>query len=107
MCLPQKNRSFNLLKDFVLELLKYNDKREIYDQIIGWEMPKFPITGALLTEHGYNGRKVGAIQSKLRDIWADSNFQMTREELMQHHLAHVQQEVAEEENQRKKVKTKK
>lgn len=107
MCLPQRNRSFNLLKDFTLELLKYNDKREIYDQLIDWEMPKFPVNGNMLIEHGYSGRKMGAILEKLRDIWADSNFQMSREELLQQHLMHVQQKVAEEESLRKKVKTKK
>lgn len=107
MCLPQRNRSFKLLKDFVLELLKYNDKRLIYDQLIDWEMPKFPINGTILTEHGYSGRKMGAILEKLRDIWADSNFEMSQEELLQQHLTPVQQEVAEEESLRKKVKTKK
>lgn len=107
MCLPQRNRSFKLLKDFVKELLIYNDKRQIYDVICDWEMPKFPIDGSVLTENGYSGRKVGVILSKLRDIWADSNFTMTAEELMQQHLIHVQERVAEEESIRKKVKTKK
>lgn len=107
MCLPQKNRSFKLLKDFVLELLKYNDKRQIYDELLEWEQPKFPINGTILTECGYSGRKMGAIIEKLRDIWADSNFQMSQEELLQQHLTPVQQKVAEEESLRKKVKTKK
>lgn len=107
MCLPQRNRSFKLLKDFVLELLKYNDKRPIYNELLDWEMPKFPVNGAILMENGYSGRKMGAILEKLRDIWADSNFQMSQEELMQQHLTPVQQKVAEEESLRKKVKTKK
>ncbi|XP_055306676.1 CCA tRNA nucleotidyltransferase 1, mitochondrial [Sitodiplosis mosellana] len=107
MCLPQRNRSFKLLKDFVLELLKYNGKRQIYDQLLDWEMPKFPVNGTILIESGYSGRKMGAILEKLRDIWADSNFQMSQEELMQQHLTPVQQKVAEEESLRKKVKTKK
>lgn len=107
MCLPQRNRSFKLLKDFVLELLKYNGKRLIYDELLDWEMPKYPINGTILMENGYSGRKTGAILEKLRDIWADSNFQMSREELLQQHLSPVQQKVAEEESLRKKVKTKK
>lgn len=107
MCLPQRNRSFKLLKDFVLELLKYNGMRSIYNQLLDWEMPKFPVNGAVLMENGYSGRKMGAILEKLRDIWADSNFQMSQEELMQQHLTPVQQKVAEEESLRKKVRTKK
>lgn len=70
-------------------------------------MPKFPVNGAVLMENGYSGRKMGAILEKLRDIWADSNFQMSQEELMQQHLTPVQQKVAEEESLRKKVRTKK
>lgn len=107
MCLPQRNLSFKLLKDFVLELLKYSDKREIYDELLDWNMPRFPINGNILSEHGYSGRKMGAILEKLRDIWADSNFQMAQEELLQQHLTPVQQKVAEEESLRKKAKTKK
>lgn len=107
MCLPQRNRSFKLLKDFVLELLKYHGKRPIYDQLLDWEMPKFPVNGTILMENGYSGRKMGAIIEKLREIWADSNFEMSQEELMQQHLTPVQQKVAEEESLRKKVKTKK
>lgn len=107
MCLPLRNRSFKLLKDFVLELLKYNDKRLIYDQLLDWEMPRFPINGTILMENGHSGRKMGPILEKLRDIWADSNFSMSQSELLQQHLTPVQQKVAEEESLRKKVKTKK
>lgn len=107
MCLPQRNLSFKLLKEFILELLKYNGKREIYDQILEWEMPKFPINGTVLMDNGCSGRKMCNILTKLRDIWADSNFQMSQEELLQQHLTDVQQKIAEEESVRKKVKTKK
>lgn len=91
----------------MLELLKYVGKRELYEQIIGWTQPNFPLNGKILMENGINGKRVGGVLSRLRDIWADSNFQMTREELLLEHLDNVKQQILGEEEivrKRKKVK---
>lgn len=53
--------SFELIKKIVLELLKYNDKRLIYDELLKKEMPKFPINDTVLMENGYSSREMGAI----------------------------------------------
>lgn len=106
-CLPQKNRSFNLLKEFVMELLKYVGKRELYEQITDWKQPNYPLNGKVLMENGINGKRVGDVLSRLRDIWADSNFQLTREELLLEHLDIVKQQISHEEEilrKRKRVK---
>lgn len=104
MCLPQRNLTFKTQKEFVLELLIYNDKRPIYDELLNWRRPKFPICESVLRENICNARKVtlDKVLYKLRDIWAESNFQMSQEELLQQHLTDVQQKIAEEESVKKK-----
>lgn len=109
MCLPEKNRSFKLNKEYVLELLKLNDKRRLHDQLLEWEMPRYPINGTVLMERGVQpGKKMQRLLSKLRDIWADSNFTMDTDELLKC-LPTVLQQTEEEfnENMRKKLKTEK
>lgn len=110
MCLPRVNRSFKLNKEYVLELLKLNDKRRVYDQLLEWEMPKFPINGVILIENGCPaGKKIKFVLDNLRDIWADGNFQLEQTDLLKQ-LPFVLQAYAEggrNENQRKKAKTNK
>lgn len=110
MCLPQLNRSFKLNKEYVLELLKLNDKKRLHDQLLEWQMPNFPLNGTLLMEKGCPaGKKIKYALQKLRDIWADSNFTLQTEELLEQ-LPIVMKSYAEEEkqgNMRKKAKTNK
>lgn len=58
-------------------------------------------------DNGINGKRVGNVLSGLRDIWSDSNFRMSREELLQNHLESVKQQVMTQEEilrKRKKLK---
>lgn len=110
MCLPQLNRSFKLNKEYVLELLKLNDKRRLHDQLLDWQMPNYPLNGTILIEKGCPaGKKIKYALNKLRDIWADSNFAMEQDELLEK-LPVALQSYADEErqgNMRKKAKTNK
>lgn len=110
MCLPQLNRSFKLNKEYILELLKFNDKKRLHDQLLEWEMPYYPLNGKILIEKGCPaGKKIKYVLEKLRDIWADSNFTLQQDELLEH-LPMVLKTYTEEEragNMRKKAKTNK
>lgn len=110
MCLPQLNRSFKLNKEYVLELLILNDKKRLYDQLFEWEMPKYPLNGTILIEKGCPaGKKIKYALNKLRDIWADNNFQLEQDQLLEQ-LPDVLKCYADEERQenlRKKAKTNK
>lgn len=100
-------RSAKLNTEYVLELLKLTDKREIYDQLSTWEMPKFPINGHILIENGCPaGKKMKFIITKLADIWSANNFSMEKDELLKH-LPDVLNEVSNEEGARKKAKREK
>ncbi|KAH3859189.1 hypothetical protein DPMN_101905 [Dreissena polymorpha] len=67
----------------VVELLKYKGMGETRKAIETWNMPRFPISGKDLLEMNV---KKGPVFSKalgeLRRRWIESDFQMTREELL-------------------------
>lgn len=70
-------------KAMVLELLKYQNKNEIYNAIEKWELPKFPVNGNDLRQHGLvAGKYMGNVLNALKKTWAENDFKMTREELL-------------------------
>lgn len=70
-------------RDFVEQLLKYANKLELYNQLKAWETPNFPINGNTLKGHGVVGKKMGLVLSELRLLWADSDFKLTADELLE------------------------
>ncbi|XP_037897741.1 CCA tRNA nucleotidyltransferase 1, mitochondrial, partial [Glossina fuscipes] len=77
-------------RDFVEELLKYKHKRELYDKLRSWRIPPFPVNGNILKDRGsIPTRKIGLVLAQLKLIWADSNFQLSSEELLEKHLPEV------------------
>lgn len=73
----------NVTKEYVLELLKYNNKRELFEELQIWSPPRFPVSGTMLQSHdSLKGRKMGRLINKLKEMWAKSDFQMTSDDLM-------------------------
>lgn len=70
-------------RDYVEQLLKYTNKLEIYNQLRAWQTPSFPVNGNMLKGHGLVGKKVGLVISELRLLWADSDFKLTADELLE------------------------
>lgn len=70
-------------REYVEELLKYSNKLEIYKQLKAWKTPTFPVNGNMLKSHGLVGKKVGLVISNLRLLWADSDFKLTADELLE------------------------
>jgi poly(A) polymerase len=59
--------------------------RQIYDAAAGWRRPVLPVTGDDLIARGVpEGPPVGAGLRKLETYWIDSDFTLTREELLAH-----------------------
>lgn len=72
-----------VIKEYVLELLFYQGKRELYEQLKPWCVPKLPVTGKHLTDAGVpSGRKMGLMLQRFREIWAESHFRLTAAELL-------------------------
>lgn len=73
----------NITKEYVLELLKYNNKRDLFEQLQVWCPPRFPVNGNMLQTHGCSkGKMMGHVMNKLKDIWANGNFEMTSDDLL-------------------------
>ncbi|KAL1512664.1 hypothetical protein ABEB36_002222 [Hypothenemus hampei] len=71
-----------VVKQYVLELLKYNNSPHMA-LMETWEIPNFPVNGTMLKEKGIdNGKRMGLILQELKNIWADSKFKLSTEELL-------------------------
>lgn len=69
----------NYSKSFVDELLKV--KNIVFDT--NFEIPIFPITGNDLINIGYSqGKELGIIIKKLKSIWKENNYTMSKEDLI-------------------------
>ncbi|XP_022217856.2 CCA tRNA nucleotidyltransferase 1, mitochondrial [Drosophila obscura] len=70
-------------RDYVEQLLKYTRKVELYNQLKAWSTPIFPLSGNILKDHGLSGKNLGTGLSLLRLMWADSDFQLTSDQLLE------------------------
>jgi tRNA nucleotidyltransferase (CCA-adding enzyme) len=70
-------------KDFVLELLKYHGKFDLYEKLNVWEIPRFPVDGNSLKQAGCPpGRFMGDVINRLKEIWAKNDFKLSHDELL-------------------------
>lgn len=69
-------------KKMVNELLKYNNSPYL-NEFTNWEIPKFPISGNMLTTQGVEtGRFMGLVMTELKNHWADLEFTDNVDELL-------------------------
>lgn len=70
------------LKNYVLELLKYLDRKEMLTEFEKWNCPVVPITGKYLLQRNCpDGVVMGRVRQILLQKWIDSRFTLTQEEL--------------------------
>lgn len=68
----------------VIELFKYKGLHEMIAEISEWTPPKFPLTGQdLLDKEIKRGPVFAKTLEALRTVWIDSDFKLTREELVE------------------------
>ncbi|XP_070505580.1 CCA tRNA nucleotidyltransferase 1, mitochondrial isoform X2 [Chironomus tepperi] len=71
------------VKEYVEEFLKFLCKKDLYEKLKEWEIPRFPIDGATLKKHGCpSGKIMGVIFCRLKEIWAKNEFKSTSDELL-------------------------
>ncbi|CAF1074851.1 unnamed protein product [Adineta ricciae] len=79
-----------MVKERIVELLKYQHHLAEAQQFSEWNMPRFPVTGTTLTSKGIKqGPNFRLILNALRDSWKQSHFQATEEQLIDEVLPHV------------------
>ncbi|XP_050315970.1 CCA tRNA nucleotidyltransferase 1, mitochondrial isoform X2 [Anthonomus grandis grandis] len=72
----------NVIRQYVIEVLKYNNSPYL-EEFEKWEIPSFPINGTMLKENGVDtGRIMGLMMHELKNIWADSEFQLSTSEIL-------------------------
>lgn len=77
-----------------VEVLKYNNSPH-WQELQDWEIPKFPLSGNMLKESGVeSGKFMGIVMNELRHFWADTDFSLNSEQLLQE-LPRVFSELAE------------
>ncbi|TMW53834.1 hypothetical protein DOY81_001119 [Sarcophaga bullata] len=99
----------NVKRDFVEELLKYKNKKDLYSALKSWVIPRFPINGNLLKEKGCPAeKKMGVIMNELKQIWISSDFKLSADDLLDKHLPLILENMTTSPSTpRKKIKTSK
>lgn len=72
-----------LIKDKIIELLKYQYHDELINELIQWPIPQFPISaGMLALKKVKQGMNYKVILQELKNAWKQSNFQATEGQLL-------------------------
>ena len=73
----------NLIKSHVVELLHFQGRHELANEMSMWCIPVFPITGGHLKKLGFKpGPEFGKKLGKLKELWKDSYFTASEEDLL-------------------------
>lgn len=104
MCLNTIGKTTDM-KLYVLELLKYQHKPTLHEQLKTWGIPKFPLSGDVLKQHGCPpGKIVGTVIARLKIIWAREEFTTTPENLLKYLPQVLNDVIAEGTHVKKKTK---
>lgn len=81
----------------IIELLKYSNMRDTLELFQQWTLPRFPVSGIKLIEVGVpKGPIFSRELNRLKDIWRQSRFEKTEEELLQYLKKYDKSEVKSE-----------
>ena len=70
------------VREWCMEVLMYNGQFDLAKEFEKWEMPKFPIKGTDLKDHVTQSKQIAQLVKKLKDHWAEENYQTSTEELI-------------------------
>lgn len=71
-------------RDWILDLMRSQERYDAVARLSTWEIPTFPITGNDLLDRGMPaGPKIGQKLKALKEQWAISGYKMTRKELLE------------------------
>ena len=80
----QNARAKEVLKSQIVELLHYQGRHDLSQEIQSWSPPLFPVTGLHLKTLGINpGPEFGKMLSKLKEIWKDGYFTASKDDLLE------------------------
>eukprot|EP00035_Acanthoeca_spectabilis_P023549 m.449859 g.449859 ORF g.449859 m.449859 type:complete len:567 (-) comp19884_c0_seq1:114-1814(-) len=72
-----------ITKGEVAEVLRYGGRTAEANTLDAWDVPKCPVNGGDLIKAGHKkGPALGAVLSELRERWIESDYTLTREQLL-------------------------
>lgn len=72
-----------ILRSHIVEVLHYQGRHELGDELTTWNIPQFPLTGDHLKKHGLKpGPEFGRTLGQLKQIWKDSYYVASEEDLL-------------------------
>ncbi|XP_028405426.1 CCA tRNA nucleotidyltransferase 1, mitochondrial-like isoform X2 [Dendronephthya gigantea] len=72
------------LRRQVIELLYYEGKSDLAKDIETWQIAEFPVNGNDLKQHNIKpGPNFGKILNRLKEMWKDSYYTLSRQELLE------------------------
>ncbi|XP_033229303.1 CCA tRNA nucleotidyltransferase 1, mitochondrial isoform X2 [Belonocnema kinseyi] len=71
-----------VMTEYIIELLKYRGQFDLLKEFENWTLPRFPVGGSMLRSHVSHPKQIGNLLSALKEIWVDSDFKLTQDELM-------------------------
>ena len=83
-----KNWKYKLVdgvpKRWVAGIALLQDNLELYNEIMRWIIPTFPLRGRDLLDYGFRpGSEIGNMLSELKTKWKRSNFKLSKVELLE------------------------
>lgn len=72
------------IREYIIEILKYKGMPELAEEFKCWQAPKIPINGNDLKTQLTHPKIMGKVISGLKKIWIDSDFKMTKNDLLNH-----------------------
>lgn len=72
------------IREYIVEVLKYKGTPELAKQFEEWIPPKFPLNGNDLRELVPHPKLIGQTMMRLKKIWLDGEFKVSRDELLKH-----------------------
>lgn len=70
--------------EWVCEVFKYRGDSELLSEFQAMQMPKFPVDGNMLKNKGISrGKHFNLILRKLKEQWVDSDFSLTKDQLLE------------------------
>lgn len=71
------------LRGHIVELLHYQGRHQLGEEISTWNIPQFPLTGDHLKKHGLKpGPEFGRTLGQLKQIWKDSYYVASDQDLL-------------------------
>ena len=70
------------MREYILELFKCRGQFDLLEEFESFTMPRFPVGGSMVRPHVSHPKQIGNLLATLKEIWVDSDFKLSQEDLM-------------------------